>query len=392
MSQQPQPNDGVWYARPAPAPEQEQQQAAEPLPAPPRLMLPDLQEIERAASRGVIGRASVQPMETSFAGGHATQLEPAAPAEPGYQPLPQHDPGYQAHPQAAPAQRGVSTADPAARRVAAPAVTATPLATPSAVAAATELVAGSPENDQPPAGDDSQADATDRGGPSGRMSRLHLGRHSIKRTTLATISVAPSGSGLVLGHDRQQVAVPIRLFAPEPVRVALVGGVWAAQLIIFRAFSLGARVTVITSEPAAWIGFGERATGQYNRLTVLSDDQAVPAAGTAQQPVLAVYDLRENRPAAAPALGPWRSQLTILRQLDRPGVPALQEAQLIMLQRLGGEEAALAATALRLPTHSGQFLQFMADDMLALVAEGTDRYLSLSQTRIEYDHVGPARR
>jgi hypothetical protein len=30
--------------------------------------------------------------------------------------------------------------------------------------------------------------------------------------------------------------------------------------------------------------------------------------------------------------------------------------------------------------------------MMALVADGTDRYLSLSQTRTEHDQVGPPRR
>jgi hypothetical protein len=377
MSEQPYHDDGVWYSRSAPTPEeteQQQQQAAAQAqaaqqalpPPPPRLMLPDLQEIEQAASRMVIGRAPVQPAPP-----------PATQAQPRYDPA-TYEPGSAAY--------GAATAEPAARRLAAPAVIATPLAAPSAVTAVRQ------DDGNPPPAEDGELSAEARTGPSGRMTRLHLGWHAVKRSTLASVSLPSSGSGLVLGHDRQQIAVPIRLFAPEPVRIALVGGVWAAQLVIFRALALGARVAVITSEPAAWVGFGERATGQYNRLTVLSDDQAVPSAGTAQQPVLAVYDLREGRPVAAPALGPWRSQLTILRQLDRPGVPALQEAQMTLMQRLGGEEASLAASALRLRSHSGQFLQFMADDMMALVADGTDRYLSLSQTRTEHDQVGPPRR
>jgi len=381
---QPHNQDGVWYARSAPPPEEDPQQAAAPpnrgvaavqsgpLPAPPPLLLPGRQETEAASSRMVIGRAKVPPVEAAppIAARPAAEGRYAAPA---------------------PSQAGAgTTADPAARRLAAPAVTATPLAAASAVAAA-DLAAGR-RDDNPPPVDADQLDAETRRGPSGKMTRLHVGWHTITRSTLGSVNVASSSAGLVIGHDRQHAAVPVRLFAPEPVRVALVGGVWAAQLLIFRAFALGARVTVITSEPAAWIGFGERATGQYNRLTVLSDDQAVPFAGTAQQPVLAVYDLRETGPAAAPALGPWRSQLTILRRLDQPGVPALQDAQLVLLQRLGGEEASLAASALRLRRHSGQFLQFMADDMLALIAEGADRYLSLSQTRIEYDHVGAPRR
>jgi hypothetical protein len=325
-------------------------QGLAPLPAPPPLTLPAPRPAD-APSPSLIGRATVTPVETSRAGADAG-----------------------------------ATAGVVAQRLAAPPVTSAPLAV-----AATDLAISRPDDESPPT-DDGQADALARTGPSGRMARLHVGWHALPRAALQSVSVAPSDAGLVIGQDRQNAPVPVRLFAPEPVRVTLVGGVWAAQLLIFRAFALGARVTVVTTEPTAWIGFGERATGQYNRLTVLSGEQGVTGVGTAQEPALAVYDLRVNGPATAPPLGPWRSQLTILRQLDLPGVAALQESQLTLLQRLGGAEASLATTALRLRRHSGQFLQVMADDMMALISDGTDRYLSLAQTRVEHEHVGPPRR
>jgi hypothetical protein len=286
-----------------------------------------------------------------------------------------------------------STADPAARRLAAPAVTSAPLAAPAAIALADALTADRPENDGPPTEPSTEADAEARTGPSGRTARLHVGWHSMSRAALRSVTVTPSASaGLVLGRDRQHAAVPLRLFAPEPVRAALIGGVWAAQLLIFRAFALGARVTVVTTEPRAWTGFGERATGQYNRLTVLDSDRGLPTTGTAQAPTLAVYDLGLTGPPTPPPLGPWRTQLTLLRQLDRPGIPALQDARYTLLQRLGGDEADLASSALRLRRHSGQFLQFMADDMLALIENGTERYLFLAQTGVEQQHVGLPRR
>lgn len=334
----------------APARPDEAAQPPGPLPAPPPLTLPARRPAD-PSSPSMIGRATVTPVESSRAGPDTGAIASAA-----------------------------------AQRLAAPAVTSAPLATP----AATDLAVGRPD-DSPPT-DDGQADALARTGPSGRMARLHVGWHTLPRAALKSVTVAPSAAGLVIGQDRQNAPVPVRLFAPEPVRMTLVGGVWAAQLLIFRAFAVGARVTVVTTEPTAWIGFGERATGQYNRLTVLSGEQGVTGVGTAQEPALAVYDLRVNGPASAPPLGPWRSQLTILRQLDRPGVAALQESQLTLLQRLGGAEAALATSALRLRRHSGQFLQVMADDMMALISDGTDRYLSLVQTRVEHDHVGPPRR
>ncbi|MEU4427316.1 hypothetical protein AB0F81_42390 [Actinoplanes sp. NPDC024001] len=283
---------------------------------------------------------------------------------------------------------GQATADPAARELTAPAVTSAPLATPSPLArpVAPDRPGG------PPDGPD-EAGGRERTGPSGRTSRLRIGWHAVPRAGLRGVTVTPSsGAGLLLGRDRQHSPVPLRLFGPEPVRVALVGGVWAAQLLIFRAFSVGARAIVVTSEPQAWSGFGERATGQYNRLTVLSSDQGGFPGGTAQTPTLTVYDLGVTGPATAPPLGPWHTQLTILRQLDRPGVAALQDAQLVLLQRLGGDEATLASSTLRLRPQSGQFLQFMADDMVALIGDGTERHLFLHQTGVEQQYVGLPRR
>jgi hypothetical protein len=286
--------------------------------------------------------------------------------------------------------RGQSTwasqAASAVQAQAAPAVTAaTPLAGSLAMS-----VAG--DQDPPPGGAATAGATLDRRGPSGRMPRLHIGRHTVSRAALRGIGVSPTGSGLIIGIDRQHEPVPVRIFAPEPVRITLVGGVWAAQLITFRALGLGARVVVVTSDPPAWYGFGERATGHPHRVTVLAGEQPMALSGTSQRPVLVIYDLGVAGPATAPALGPWQTQFTILRQLDRPGVPALQESQLTLLQRLGGDEAALAESALRLRPHGGQFLQFMADDMIALIGDGADRYVWLAQTPIEQEQGGTARR
>ncbi|BCY06455.1 hypothetical protein L3i22_015430 [Actinoplanes sp. L3-i22] len=313
---------------------------------------------------------------------------PIAPVAP--QPAPQIVPIPSVAPLQQADQQGAG--DATGRRLAAPQLTSAPLAGAQGRALAAAQAAQAAEDENPPdgpAGEDEDA----RTGPSGKTSPLHIGWHAISRKTLRRVTVAPSaGAGLVLGRDRQHAPVPLHLFAPEPVRIALVGGVWAAQLLIFRAFALGARVVVVTTEPRAWAGFGERATGQYNRLTVHSSDQGVALTGSAQMPTLAVYDLGMTGPASTPPLGPWRTQLTILRQLDRPGLAALQESQLALLQRLGGDEASLAASALKLRPHSSQFLQFMADDMLALIGEGTDRYLFLAQTQTEQQFVGLPRR
>ncbi|MEU8241472.1 hypothetical protein AB0C07_24765 [Actinoplanes missouriensis] len=275
---------------------------------------------------------------------------------------------------------------PAQAAQSAPAVIASP--TPRAAAAPR-----APHRPGPPPEDPPAPYHPDHTGPSGRVSLLRIGWHAVPRAGLRRLTVWPAtGAGLLLGRNQQQVPVPLKLFDSDPVRVALVGGVWAAQLLIFRAFAIGARAMVVTTEQRAWSGFGERATGQYQRLTVLGGEPDALPPGTAQTPSLIVYDLGVTGPATAPPLGPWTSTLTVLRQLDRPGVAALQEADLTLMQRLGGDESTLAAATLRLSQQNGQLLQFMTDDMVALVGGGPDRFVSLNQTGIEQQYLGPPRR
>jgi hypothetical protein len=289
--------------------------------------------------------------------------------------------------QTAPAPPAVARAAvPVARAPVAPPVTSAPLATPAPLTRPPDQPGG------PPPGPDGEQ-PRDRTGPSGQASRLRIGWHTVPRSGLRRVTVTPpTPAGLLLGRDQQQVPVSLRLFTPDPVRVTLIGGVWAAQLLIFRAFSAGVRVVVVTTEPRAWAGFGERATGQQHRLAVVSGESVGPYHATAQTPLLTVYDLGVSGPMTSPPLGPWHTQLTVLRQLDRPGVAAVQEAGLVVLQRLGGDEATLAAAALRLRPPSGQLLQSMNDDMMALIGDGDDRYLFLHQTGIEQQYVGLPRR
>jgi hypothetical protein len=229
-------------------------------------------------------------------------------------------------------------------------------------------------------------------GLSSRLPRLRIGSHVATLGALAQLRISSPGTGLILGADRDRRPVTVRLFRPEPTRTTVVGGAWAGQLLAFRALALGARVVVLSHDPAFWHGMGERATGRGDRMGVLAGEQPITVTGTAQQPVLIVYDLGLAGPTMPSALGAWQTQLTVLRQLDHAGVPAVQECHLVMLQRLNGTEAALAGAALRLSEQSARLLQVMEDDMLALLGGGADRYVWVNQTDVELRYTGTARR
>jgi len=323
--------------------------------------------------------------------------QPASPVPRTGQPPVQQVHAPSAAQQAKPAQAQAPTAESATvarpatqAAVAAAAAAATParaqpLAAPDA---AGQGPPGTVYDGGPPPGPNGNG----HGGVSGRLARLRIGWHTLSRPALAQMRISAPGTGLILGSDRQQKPVAVRMFRPESTRVTLVGGAWAGQLVAFRALALGARVALVAADPQAWHGFGERATGRSDRLTVLGAEQPLALAATPQQPVLVVYDLGVVGAATPQPLGPWQTQLTVLRRLDQPGVPAIQDCNLVILQRLAGAEAAQAGGALKLPSNSTQFLQVMAEDMVALVGDGTLRYISLAQTDIEHQHLGAPRR
>jgi ESX secretion system protein EccE len=228
--------------------------------------------------------------------------------------------------------------------------------------------------------------------PTGRMPRLHARSHVASAAALALISMPASGSGMVLGVGPERRPATVRFFRSEPTRVTLVGGAWAGWFLTFRALALGARVAVITDEPQQWRGFGERATGRSDGISVFGAERPLTPSASPHQPVLLVYDLGLAGPTVPPQLGPWQTQLVVLRQLGSPGIALIQDCDLAVMQRLFHEEAELAASALRLGPETVRYLQLMGQDAVALWGGGSAQYIQLGQTDIERDCIGLPRR
>jgi hypothetical protein len=224
------------------------------------------------------------------------------------------------------------------------------------------------------------------------LTPLHIGAHLASEAALDRIRTPVPGTGVLLGHDRDHLPVSVRLFRPEPTRATLVGGMWAARVAVFRALALGARVVVFTTAPEAWQRFGGWATGRADRVAVMPAERPVTVAASPRLPALLVYDVGLLGAANRPALGPWQTQLTVLRQLTAYGFPAVQESNLVAVQRLAAEEAVAAGSVLRLGRDTTALLQVLRDDMLALLGGGADRYVWLAPTTVEQHQFGPPHR
>jgi hypothetical protein len=221
---------------------------------------------------------------------------------------------------------------------------------------------------------------------------LRIGRHIASDADLEAIRPTYTGSGLVLGWGQDKQPVMVRLFRDEPTRVTLVGGTWISRVVAFRALALGARLAVFTSRPEIWRGFGSWATGSDDRVVVLAADRQLTVTATSLRPVLFLYDGELLAPTQRPDLGPWQTQLTVLRRLTTYGFPAIQESNLVALQRLDREEALAAGSVLRLRDRTSSWLQLMVDEMLAILVGGSEEYLWVEPTEVERERFGPVTR
>ena len=276
----------------------------------------------------------------------------------------------------------------------------------TAAAAGTGLAVPGTSSNPPPGPD------PDHGSPAGRVysadmlaaatgrralrqrpfPKLHIGTHTVNEAALAELSPSGEGTGLLLGYDRSAKPVMIRMFRPEATRITLVGGLWAAQIAAFRALALGARVVILTNRPELWQRFGERATGRSDRVAVVPAARPVTVTATPLIPALLLYDEGLLSASVRPNLAPWQTQLTVLTQLTAYGFPAIQESNLVAMQRLSKEEAYTAASVLKLPADTAALLPQMHNDMLALLGGEADRYVWLCPTSTEQREFGQAYR
>ena len=197
-----------------------------------------------------------------------------------------------------------------------------------------------------------------------------------------------SSAGLMVGSNRKGDPVIARLFRPEQTRALLVGGVRCAQLLALRAMALGARVVVQTARPQAWEPFVRGAAVPGESIAVIPPGRAVEIpAGSALHPLLVVVDIgpvgADNRPGAG-----WQATLVVRDDFSPADADVASRADLLLVQPLRPEEAALVGAALGLGDTAKWLTQIRAD-MVGVINRRAVRWAALSQTPIEAQLIGP---
>ncbi|HEV2088088.1 MAG TPA: hypothetical protein VGR21_07235 [Cryptosporangiaceae bacterium] len=215
-----------------------------------------------------------------------------------------------------------------------------------------------------------------------------LGIHVTDPGSLASITVSPGGSGLVIGVDQHGKPVVIKLFRPEPTTAFAVGGLRFAQLIAFRALAVGAQIIVQTGRPTAWGTFGRVTADPPDAIRVVPPGTPHDRPGKADRPVLVVLDGDSSAAdSERRASGGWAAVLTVRDQLTAWDIDAFVRADIVLMQTLSPVESALVCSALNLADIE-QSLTRLPADIVTLVSHGTLRWARIAQTPIEQQVIG----
>jgi hypothetical protein len=173
-----------------------------------------------------------------------------------------------------------------------------------------------------------------------------------------TQGLALRPSGIAIGHDRSGEAIylQIRTDRDRPVRICVVGGPRAAQLIAGRAVSAGIRGLVVDPVSAG----GNPAARRVGQVGAAEGVRTAGGGGTS---------------------GPNQAVPFILHVLDRP-TPAdagvLTGADVVVCQPLSAGTAAMVTAALGLSPRVTEWLTQIEGDMAALIGEGAVRWVMLA--------------
>ncbi|MFB9239350.1 hypothetical protein ACFFWC_28085 [Plantactinospora siamensis] len=226
-------------------------------------------------------------------------------------------------------------------------------------------------------------------GPSFPGSRMGL--HLTDPGTLGGLDLLGGGSGLVLGRNRDELPVAVRLFRPEPTRMLLVGGVRCAQLLAFRTMALGARLFIQTAREQDWDAFLRRCAVGRDSAAFLPVGTQPPAPASSVDPQLVLVDIGPTAGPEPVEPAPWRATLVVRDDLANWDVDAIVRSDVVLLQRLTQPEAAIAASALGLTEAQG-WLPRIHPEMAGVVSKGRLQWVMLGLTPTEQNLLGSAAR
>ena len=183
------------------------------------------------------------------------------------------------------------------------------------------------------------------------------------------------------------------LFRRTTLSTAVVGSLYLAQILALRCAAVGARVIVETARQDEWDPVLLHSGLDAARLAVQPVGRPVGHPGwpapTMATPLLVLRDCGARPPYAAVPRGPWTTIVTVLPYFDPRTAGYLRDADLVGLQRMPREEAAMARHVLALPDKDTAALADLPDPMVLWRSRKRSmRYCELAPTNWEEAFLG----
>jgi hypothetical protein len=223
----------------------------------------------------------------------------------------------------------------------------------------------------------------------------HPGFGSDLAVTRECSTAAPAG--VLIGVDPAHRPVTVGLFRRTTLSAAVIGGLYLAQILALRCAAVGARIIVETARQDEWDPVLLYSGLDEARLAVQPVGRPVghpgwPAPSMAA-PLLVLRDCGARPPYAAVPRGPWTANVTLLPYFDPRTAGYLRDADLVGLQRMPREEAAMMRHVLALPDKDTAALADLPDPMVLWRSrKRTMRYCEFAPTKWEEAFLGEPER
>jgi len=199
--------------------------------------------------------------------------------------------------------------------------------------------------------------------------------------------------GVLIGVDPAHRPVSLGLFRRTTLSTAVVGSLYLAQILALRCAAVGARVIVETARQDEWDPVLLHSGLDAARLAVQPAGRPAGHPGwpapTMAAPLLVLRDCGARPPYAAVPRGPWTTIATVLPYFDPRTAGYLRDADLVGLQRMPREEAAMARHVLALPDKDTAALADLPDPMVLWRSRKRSmRYCELAPTNWEEAFLG----
>ncbi|MDX2822543.1 hypothetical protein PV416_15850 [Streptomyces ipomoeae] len=218
------------------------------------------------------------------------------------------------------------------------------------------------------------------------------GRHALSVEQVDSLALPIGDDGVVIGVDAEGQPAVLGINRPTPYDVALIGGLWTAQVLALRAAATGARVAVETGRAQSWMQMVHAMGGGQNGMAVYDVGRVPPQGASAGSPVLVVRDCGMRPPRGRVVSGPWQSVLTLLPYLSPVAPRLIRQARLVGVQRVSPDEAAELGRTMALPRADVESLPTLADGVTLWCADRDRQYVMTQPTDAEIGLLGTPRR